>query len=64
MSTHRSTDPWRKNMTTPRSRHEAFGESEYLSPVDYGELSKGERLALILGFLGFGLFLLYVHYFA
>ena len=64
MSTHRSTDPWRKNMITPRSRHEAFGESEYLSPVDYGELGKGERLALILGFLGFGLFLLYVHYFA
>ena len=64
MSTHRSTDPWRKNMITPRSRHEAFGESEYLSPVDYGELSKGERLALILGFLGFGVFLIYVNYFA
>jgi hypothetical protein len=43
MSTHRSTDPWRKNVFTPRSRHEAFGESEYLSPVDYGELSKAEK---------------------
>lgn len=50
-------------MTTPRSRHEAFGESEYLSPVDYGELSRGEQLLLILACLGFGLFLLYIHYF-
>ena len=64
MSTHRSTDPWRKNMMTPRSRHEAFGESEYLSPVDYDELSRGEQLLLILACLGFGLFLLYIHYFA
>lgn len=60
MSTHRSTDPWRKNITAPRSRHEAFGESDYLS----GELSKGEQLALILGCLGFGVFLIYIHYFA
>lgn len=51
-------------MITPRSRHEAFGESEYLSPVDYGELSKGEQLTLIIGFLGFGVFLIYIHYFA
>ena len=51
-------------MTTPRSRHEAFGESEYLSPVDYSELSKGEQLALILGCLGFGVFLIYTYYFA
>jgi hypothetical protein len=64
MSTHRSTDPWRKNMTTPRSRHEAFGESEYLSPVDYGELSKVEKLVLLLGCLGVGVFMIYAYYFA
>lgn len=64
MSTHRSTDPWRKNITAPRSRHEAFGKSEYLSPVEYGGLSKVEHLALILGCLGFGVFLIYIHYFA
>ena len=61
MSTHRSTDPWRKNVFTPRSRHEAFGASEYLSPVDYGELSKAEKLVLLLGCLGFGVFLIYIH---
>ena len=60
MSTHRSTDPWRKNITAPRSRHEAFGESEYLS----SDLTPGEKLMLLLGCLGFGVFLIYVHYFA
>lgn len=64
MSTHRSTDPWRKNVFTPRSRHEAFGASEYLSPVEYGGLSKVEHLALILGCLGFGVFMIYAYYFA
>jgi hypothetical protein len=51
-------------MTTPRSRHEAFGESEYLSPVDYGELSKAEKLVLLLGCLGVGVFMIYAYYFA
>ena len=64
MSTHRSTDPWRKNITAPRSRHEAFGESEYLSPMDYSDLTPGEKLMLLLGCLGVGVFMIYAYYFA
>lgn len=43
MSTHTSTDPWRKNLSAPRSNREAFGWS-------YEQLgySRGEKRALIV----------------
>jgi hypothetical protein len=39
MSTHQSTDPWRKNLETPRSTREAFGK-HLADEQDYSKIEK------------------------
>lgn len=52
MSTHQSTDPWRKNLEAPRSAREAFGQS-LAQDHDY---SRVEKIVILV--CAVGLFLL------
>lgn len=48
MSTHQSTDSWRKNLEAPRSAREAFGQS-LAQDHDYSRVEKTVILVCVVG---------------
>ncbi len=59
MSTHYSTDPWRNNLSAPRSTREAFGDSLDASIEE--DFSPGEKLVMIWGSILLALVITYIY---
>jgi type II secretory pathway component PulM len=59
MSTHYSTDPWRNNLSAPRSTREAFGDSLDASTEE--DFSPGEKAVIIWGSILLLLVIAYIY---